>query len=428
MAAPAGQPKRRSLGLFIGLGACVLAAVLTLGAIKLLGKKQEKAKRHLDASGNPALVVDAEGVSFGGDWLASAPDDKLQRIEPLIKVLKQGRDELRAKNPSGSPPNGLTIELPADTTCSAALSVLQSAALGGRTELSLRLGSNTHELSIYLTGTEDYLAGGLGAELAPQLTFSKNGSIAVAKRPCSADYDKVPVERLGATVSELAGGSKMKRMVVACEPGVAMSAVLAAHEVMSSLPERSGARLQLSAMACHRGREWLALVDADALLRGAGGDPDAPTAPWGRDDSLGQDRANREDQDDEIIQPPGSGRLSSSARAAKPPTARVGEIQVRAPANGLTVDDVNKALEGAMSRISSCYFRALNSNPNLAGRVRVEVEVGKLGSILSASSSGDLPDAAAIGCVTRVIAKRVSFSPAPSKLTRVTIPIVFSPW
>lgn len=396
----------------------------------VFGCGQKAKEKNVDEAGNPAVVVDASGLSFGDKRLADAPADKLERIEPLFSELKELRESSKATNPQGSPPTDLEVRLPADASCSAALSVLHSAVLAGRTEIALSLGADKHQLSIYAPGPPDVSSTPINRvqTFVPRLTFTKDGKIAVAKNPCAADYDKVAAAQVPTAIAELASGSKFDRVVVTCEPGIAMSAVLASYQSLSKLPERGAKPFQISAMACHNGREWMPLVDPK-ILEQAAGDPDAPTAPWGRDDSQGNDpkRPSAQELDDVITPPPdpkSSGRFGTDIKAA---SAKISEIKLQEPATGLSTEGVMKSLEASMNRISSCYYRGLPSNPNLVGRVTVSLEVGKLGTIMSASGGGDLPDSSVVGCVTRVIARRLSFSPAPSKLTHVTITIAFAP-
>lgn len=385
-------------------------------------------------TGNPAVVVDAKGLSFGGKHLADPPADKLERIEPLFLELKELRESSKASSPQATPPTELDIRLPADTTCSAALSVLHSAALAGRTEIALSVGDEQHQLSIYIPGLPDFSStqANLVAKFAPGLSFTKEGKVAVSKNPCAAAYDNVAADQIPATIAELASGAKFDRLVVTCEPGVAMKTVLASFQAASKLPERGAKPLQISAKACHNGnREWPALMDPKILTQVAG-DPDAPTAPWGREDSLGQDPTRptppSTDALDDVITPPpdrkSNGRLGMSIKDAN---ARIREIKLKELSTGLTVEDVTKSVNASMDRIASCYYRGLQSNPNLNGRVTVDVEVGKLGTIISAAAAGDLPDSSVIGCITRVTAKRVVFSPAPTKLTHIGIVLYFAP-
>lgn len=205
------------------------------------------------------------------------------------------------------------------------------------------------------------------------------------------------------------------------------------------------------------------------LNAGAGGDPDAPTAPWGRDDSLGQDdKSARGNMWGEEIgdafgagglgltgigeggggrgegiglgnigtighgagtgtgqgfgSGAGSGRLGGTHKS-KPPSVRMGATSV---SGRLPPEVIQRIVRQNFGRFRLCYENALRNNPNLAGRVSVSFTIGRDGSVGSVSGGGDLPDASVIGCVTKQF-YGLSFPAPEGGVVKVSYPIAFAP-
>lgn len=203
------------------------------------------------------------------------------------------------------------------------------------------------------------------------------------------------------------------------------------------------------------------------LNSGAGGDPDAPTAPWGRDDSLGNDPMSaRGNMWGDAIGDSfgagglglsgigeggggrgegiglgsigtighgagtgtgqgfgsGSGRLSGSHRA-KPPSVRMGATSV---SGRLPPEVIQRIVRQNFGRFRLCYENGLRNNPNLQGRVQVSFVIGRDGSVGSVGGGGDLPDGNVVSCVTRAF-YGLSFPQPEGGIVKVTYPIMFSP-
>ena len=201
---------------------------------------------------------------------------------------------------------------------------------------------------------------------------------------------------------------------------------------------------------------------------GAGGDPNSPTAPWGRDDSLGTDPLSARgnmwgDSMGEAFGAgglglsgigeggggrgegiglgsigtighgagtgtgqgfgSGSGRLSGTHRS-KPPQVRMGLTQV----NGrLPPEVIQRIVRQNYGRFRVCYENGLRTNPNLEGRVSVRFVIGTDGSVSNVGNAGsDLPDGAVISCVTRAY-YGLSFPQPEGGIVTVVYPIIFSP-
>jgi FHA domain len=204
------------------------------------------------------------------------------------------------------------------------------------------------------------------------------------------------------------------------------------------------------------------------LNSGAGGDPNAPTAPWGRDDSLGNDamsaRGNMWGADigesfgagglglsgigeggggrGEGIGlgnigtighgagtgtgqgfGSGHGRLGGSHRT-KPPQVRMGATQV---SGRLPPEVIQRIVRQNFGRFRLCYENGLRNNPNLQGRVSVRFVIGRDGAVSQVSNGGsDLPDGGVVSCVVRAF-YGLSFPQPEGGIVTVTYPIMLSP-
>jgi hypothetical protein len=204
------------------------------------------------------------------------------------------------------------------------------------------------------------------------------------------------------------------------------------------------------------------------LNTGAGGDPNAPTAPWGRDDSLGSDPISARGNmwGDSIGDAfgagglglsgigeggggrgegiglgsigtighgagtgtgqgfgSGHGRLGGSHRT-RPPQVRMGATQV----NGrLPPEVIQRIVRQNYGRFRLCYENGLRNNPNLQGRVSVRFVIGRDGAVSNVGNAGsDMPDGSVVQCVTRAY-YGLSFPQPEGGIVTVVYPIMFSP-
>lgn len=204
------------------------------------------------------------------------------------------------------------------------------------------------------------------------------------------------------------------------------------------------------------------------LNTGAGGDPNAPTAPWGRDDSMGTDPISARGNmwGDSIGDSfgagglglsgigeggggrgegiglgsigtighgagtgsgqgfgSGHGRLGGSHRT-KPPQVRMGATTV----NGrLPPEVIQRIVRQNYGRFRLCYENGLRNNPNLQGRVAVRFVIGRDGSVSNVANGGsDLPDPSVVQCVVRAY-YGLSFPQPEGGIVTVVYPIMFSP-
>ncbi len=201
---------------------------------------------------------------------------------------------------------------------------------------------------------------------------------------------------------------------------------------------------------------------------GAGGDPNAPTAPWGREDSLGNDPLSARGNmwGDAIGDAFGAGGLGLSgvgeggggrgegiglgnigtlghgagtgtgqgfgnghgrlggAHQTKSPSLRQGTTQV----NGrLPPEVIQRIVRQNFGRFKLCYENGLRTNPNLQGRVAVKFVIDRTGAVSTAQDGGsDLPDQGVVSCVVRGFGN-LSFPQPEGGIVTVVYPILFNP-
>ena len=204
------------------------------------------------------------------------------------------------------------------------------------------------------------------------------------------------------------------------------------------------------------------------LNTGAGGDPNAPTAPWGREDSLGNDPLSARGNmwGDTIGDSFGAGGLGLSgvgeggggrgegiglgnigtighgagtgtgqgfgnghgrlggAHQTRSPSLRQGATQV----NGrLPPEVIQRIVRQNFGRFRLCYENGLRTNPNLQGRVAIKFVIDRSGSVSTASDGGsDLPDQSVVQCVVRGFGN-LSFPQPEGGIVTVVYPIIFNP-
>jgi hypothetical protein len=206
------------------------------------------------------------------------------------------------------------------------------------------------------------------------------------------------------------------------------------------------------------------------LNRGAGGDPNAPTAPWGRDDSLdpGGLKARGNMWGDEIGKADGagglglggigkgeggggrgegiglgnigtlgrgagtgsggqafgsgSGRLGGSSRS-KPPSVRMGATSV---SGRLPPEVIQRIVRQNFGRFRLCYENGLKNHPDLTGKVTVSFTIKNDGSVSDVKANTDMGDAAVASCVGKAFGG-LSFPQPEGGVVKVSYPIMFSP-
>jgi len=230
----------------------------------------------------------------------------------------------------------------------------------------------------------------------------------------------------------------------------------------SNNPDPHVARERLMWEAQHEGMIGL-------LNSGIAGDPHVPTAPWGRDTSLGRDAlsANGNLWGDDIgesygvnglgltgigqgsggigegiglgsINPLGQGAGSGLGQGVGWGKDHLGHgnHQVRLPhmRPGATVvsgrlppEVIQRIVRQNYGRFRCCYEQGLSHNPNLEGRIQVRFIIGRDGSVSNVQNGGsDLPDSGVVGCVIGAY-YGLSFPQPEGGIVTVAYPIMFQP-
>ncbi len=119
----------------------------------------------------------------------------------------------------------------------------------------------------------------------------------------------------------------------------------------------------------------------------------------------------------------GSGRLGG-AHSSKAPTIRQGAITV----NGrLPPEVISRIVRQNFGRFRLCYENGLRSNPTLQGRVATRLVIGRDGAVSQSSDGGsDLPDQAVVACVVRSFGS-LSFPQPEGGIVTVVYPVIFAP-
>jgi hypothetical protein len=199
-----------------------------------------------------------------------------------------------------------------------------------------------------------------------------------------------------------------------------------------------------------------------------GGDPNAPTAPWGREESSGQDEKSARGNmfGDTIGDSFGAGGLGLSGvgeggggrgegiglgnfgglghgagtgtgqgigngrgrlgggHTVKAPRIREGATSV----NGrLPPEVIQRIVRQNFGRFRLCYENGMRSDPNLQGRVTVKFVIDRSGAVaMTADGGSDIPSSSVVQCVVRGFAN-LSFPQPEGGMVTVVYPIMFNP-
>ncbi|MFO0564962.1 MAG: AgmX/PglI C-terminal domain-containing protein [Polyangiaceae bacterium] len=205
------------------------------------------------------------------------------------------------------------------------------------------------------------------------------------------------------------------------------------------------------------------------LNSGPGGDPDAPTSPFGRDTSSGTDDKSAQGNmwGDDIGDSWGSNGLGltgigegSGGRGEGIGVGTVGtcggticsgleggfgrslartgvDHKTRVPrmtpdgntvvSGHLPAEVVQRIVRQNFGRFRMCYEQGLTRNPNLQGRVSVRFVIGRDGAVSNVGNAGsDLPDSGVVSCVVGAY-YGLSFPAPENGIVTVSYPIMFSP-
>lgn len=122
---------------------------------------------------------------------------------------------------------------------------------------------------------------------------------------------------------------------------------------------------------------------------------------------------------------PGSGRgLSKGTHKTRVPTIRVPNTTV---SGRLPPQVIQRIVRQNFGRFRMCYEQGLSRNPNLEGRVAVRFVVGRDGAVSNVGNGGsDLPDSQVTSCIMSAF-YGLSFPTPEEGIVTVTYPLMFSP-
>ncbi len=205
------------------------------------------------------------------------------------------------------------------------------------------------------------------------------------------------------------------------------------------------------------------------LNSGRAGDPNAPTAPWGREESLGQDDLSARGNmwGTNINEAFGAGGLGLSGLGegggGRGEGIGLGTINTighgsgTGPGQGFGVGNgglghamhktrvpvmhpgqtivsgrlppevIQRILRQNYGRFRNCYEQGLSHNPNLEGRVQVRFVIGRDGTVSNVQKGdSDLPDSGVVSCVVSAY-YGLNFPQPDGGIVTVVYPIMFQP-
>jgi pSer/pThr/pTyr-binding forkhead associated (FHA) protein len=205
------------------------------------------------------------------------------------------------------------------------------------------------------------------------------------------------------------------------------------------------------------------------LNSGIAGDPNAPTAPWGGDNSLGTDAVSYKGNmwGDDLGEAfganglglsglgeggggrgegiglgtigglgngaglgdgqgfgNGNGRLGRAHKTKAPSSMRIGKTEV---SGRLPPEVIQRIVRQNYGRFRMCYEQGLARNPNLEGRVQVRFVINREGLVTNVQNGGsDLPDSGVTSCIIGAY-YGLSFPQPEGGIVTVSYPIMFQP-
>jgi len=199
-----------------------------------------------------------------------------------------------------------------------------------------------------------------------------------------------------------------------------------------------------------------------------GGDPGAPTSPWGRDTALGNDPLSAKGGmwGDAMGASYGDNGLGLSGTGLSGGGdgfgAGMGDVGTIGHGRGDGIDDgfghghgnvggqhkmreigwkvgdtevngrlpkevIQRVVRQNFGRFRLCYENGLRTNPGLTGRVSVKFVISRDGGVTLAQDGGsDLPDQSVVSCVVRGFGN-LSFPPPQGGIVTVAYPITLTP-
>lgn len=307
----------------------------------------------------PSVVVSAAGISFAGERIDDAPGDADLLLPALTARVHERRAAWDADHPNDEP-DPIDVELPADTTCKTAMSVLAAVA-SGRHRSRLKLGGVPRDVAFAFV----FVGGGCGTFPGWEIpiAFHADRTVEARRLPCFAPFDKAPPAEAGALVKGFCDEPDcLYRLLVSCDRGVPFRDVLEAYDVAR---ERS---------------PKLALSSSEPCVRG--------------------------------LPEPQSAFPEGDRPKSKPRRADVRwDVEVHGP---LRADAVKAFLTDNTAVFNGCYQRALEDEPALAGDMKGSITINKAGGVVVATVPLPALDSGRLASCVRAALARLTFPPPES--------------
>ncbi len=161
------------------------------------------------------------------------------------------------------------------------------------------------------------------------------------------------------------------------------------------------------------------------LNSGGGVDPNAPTAPWGRDSLDAGELARGNMWGESIGQSFGVHGVGDGGAHVHVARLRQGVTTV----NGrLPPEVVQRIVRQNFGRLKLCYTEGLRKKADLAGTVSTQFVIDRSGAVskVSRDAATNLPDADVVACVVRGFSN-LSFPQPEGGTVTVTYPLIFEP-
>jgi len=315
---------------------------------------------------------------------------------------------------------------------------------------------------------------GATAVFMPPMAMAEDGGISDEQRyslmqtfAAMAERETEASKEAAKESPELTGGTGGQAVGEAGKMGSQTSAAKNGHYQLKGPKDNPEVRISKTQML----RDAADFGMVGLLNTGAGGDPNAITAPWAGLDSSGRDPSNALGTmwgdalgdaggvgglaltgigeggggkfmgvgmgavntigrgqglgDGQGFGPGGhSGSRLGPGHKVTSPTVRTGPTTV---SGRIPAEVIQRIVRQNFGRFRLCYENGLRSSPSLQGRVSVAFVIGRDGAVSSVQNAGsDLPDSAVVSCVVRSF-YGLAFPQPDGGIVTVTYPIMLTP-
>lgn len=122
-----------------------------------------------------------------------------------------------------------------------------------------------------------------------------------------------------------------------------------------------------------------------------------------------------------------TGNMEARNTPDEPAPTPHAQEQRREATGSIPTADLKKVFRKHSGQTQKCYERALKKNPNLAGKVLLELTIGRDGSVSSVTAQGDTLQSNQVNSCLEKLAQGWSFPSPSGGPARVRKPYTFSP-